>query len=260
MFYCGTCGFSYDDWAGYYYPGKLPRKNWLSYYAQEFNALELDSTYYALPRRSVMESLAMKTGEGFLFSVKAHQEMTHIRQQGADAFKAFINVIQPLVEVGKMGCVLAQFPYSFTCSDPNRDYLARFRDYLINVPLVVEFRNSGWLNDVTFSWMKSNNVGFCCVDEPALPKLLPPVAIVTGEIGYVRFHGRNAAKWWHHEQAWERYDYTYKREELVEWLPRIGQISKAARNTYIFANNHWRGQAVDTIRQVRSMLDQLLEP
>ena len=88
---------------------------------------------------------------------------------------------------------------------------------------------------------------------------MPPVAEVTGDTGYIRFHGRNAAKWWHHEQAWERYDYTYKQEELEGWIPRIGQIAGKATNTFIFANNHWRGQAVDTIRQVRSMLDQLIE-
>ena len=67
-----------------------------------------------------------------------------------------------------------------------------------------------------------------------------------------------AAKWWQHEQAWERYDYSYSRQELEQWLPKIGLISNAAKNTFIFANNHWRGQAVDTIRQVRSMLDQLV--
>ena len=71
-------------------------------------------------------------------------------------------------------------------------------------------------------------------------------------------HGRNEQKWWKHDEAWERYDYTYKADELEEWLPRIAQISKTAATTFIFANNHWKSQAVDTIRQVRSMLDQLV--
>ena len=258
MFYCGTCGFSYDDWVGVYYPPKLPRRNWLSFYAQEFNALELDSTFYALPRASVLESLVAKTGPGFLFSVKANQEMTHVRQQGHGIFESFITTIQPLVQARKLGCVLAQFPYSFNCCQSNRDYLAKFRDYLVGLPLVAEFRNAGWLNDDTFTWMRANQMGFCCVDEPRLPGLLPPVARVTSDIAYVRFHGRNSAKWWQHEHAWERYDYTYKREELEDWIPKIAQISAVAKNTFIFANNHWRGQAVDTIRQVRSMLDQLV--
>jgi len=258
VFYCGTCGFSYKDWVGIYYPEGLPSKSWLSYYAREFNSLELNSTYYALPGLATMESLAAKTGEGFLFSVKANQEMTHVRQSGEEASRAFISMLQPLVTAGKLGCVLAQFPNSFGYNSGNRDYLQRLSDWLQGYPLVIEFRNSAWLNNETHSWLKARDIGFCCVDEPELPRLMPPVAEVTGRTGYIRFHGRNAAKWWHHEQAWERYDYTYSPGELEQWLPKIQIISTKAENTFIFANNHWRAQAVDTIRQVRSMLDQLV--
>ena len=258
MFYCGTSGFSYDDWIGIYYPPGLPRKNWLSYYAQEFNALELNSTYYALPAVSTMESLARKTGGGFLFAVKANREITHTREHAEDACKSFIRILQPLIEAKKLGCILAQFPYSFNYLDTNWGYLERLKDWLAELPLVIEFRNSAWLNPRTLDWMRKNDVGFCCVDEPQLPGLLPPVAEVTGQNGYIRFHGRNAARWWKHEQAWERYDYTYQSDELAEWKPRIAQIAREAENTFIFANNHWRGQSVDTIRQVRSMLDQLV--
>jgi len=258
VFYCGTSGFSYDDWIGIYYPAGLPRKNWLSYYAQEFNALELNSTYYTLPGVSAMESLARKTGGGFLFSVKANREITHNREHAEDACKSFIRVLQPLIEAEKLGCILAQFPYSFNYIDANRDYLARLRDWMGELPLVIEFRNAAWLNPGTFDWMRQNNVSFCCVDEPQLPGLLPPVVEVTGRNGYIRFHGRNTSKWWKHEHAWERYDYTYRSDELAEWMPGISQIGREAENTFIFANNHWRGQAVDTIRQVRSMLDQLV--
>jgi uncharacterized protein YecE (DUF72 family) len=258
VFYCGTSGFSYDDWIGIYYPAGLPRKNWLSYYAQEFNALELNSTYYALPAVTTMESLTRKTGGGFLFSVKANREITHTRDHAEDACKSFIRILQPLVEAGKLGCVLAQFPYSFGFTSANGDYLRRLGDWLQGYPLVIEFRNSAWLNSETRGWMVSQGIGFCCVDEPQLPRLMPPVAEVTGDNGYIRFHGRNAARWWRHEQAWERYDYTYSQPELEEWLPKIRLVSAAAQNTFIFANNHWRGQAVDTIRQVRSMLDRLV--
>jgi len=258
VFYCGTCGFSYNDWVGVYYPEGLPRKDWLSYYAREFNALELNSTYYALPSLATMESLANKTGDGFLFSVKANQEITHIRQSGEEASRAFIHVLQPLVEAHKLGCVLAQFPYSFGFDSTNREYLRRLNNWLQGYPLVIEFRNSAWLNSETRNWMAARGVGFCCVDEPQLPRLMPPVAEVTSETGYIRFHGRNAAKWWNHEQAWERYDYSYNSQELEQWLPKIQTVNNAAKNTFIFANNHWRGQAVDTIRQVRSMLDQLV--
>ena len=146
MLYCGTSGFSYDDWVGIYYPPGLTRKNWLSYYAQEFNALELNSTYYALPDISVVESLVRKTGGGFLFSVKANQEMTHKRQAGQGVFKAFIKILQPLIQANKLGCVLAQFPYSFNRSAANLKYLQCFYEWIGELPLVIEFRNSAWLN------------------------------------------------------------------------------------------------------------------
>lgn len=258
MFYCGTSGFSYDDWAGVFFPAGLPRREWLGYYSREFNALELNSTYYALPKISVIESMVRRTGDGFRFAVKANQEMTHVRKSGAGLFKSFIGVLQPMLEAGRLGCILAQFPHSFAYSDANLSYLQAFNEMLEGLPLVFEFRNVSWLNERTLTWLRNSRVGFCCVDEPHLPRLMPPVAEVSGEIAYLRFHGRNAANWWQHAEAWQRYDYTYSPQELEEWIPRLNQMASKAKDTYIFANNHWRGQAVDTIRQVRSMLDQLV--
>jgi uncharacterized protein YecE (DUF72 family) len=255
VLYFGTSGFSYNDWVGSFYPRGMPRREWLSYYAREFNALELNATFYALPRLSILEAMVAKTGDGFLFSVKANQEMTHQRQHNSKVFTAFVRLLQPFIDSGKLGCVLAQFPYSFSFSCQNRDYLAIFRERLGDLPVVVEFRNVQWLGGGVFEWLRSHNLGFCCVDEPQLPKLLPPVAEVTSNIGYVRFHGRNAAKWWQHEHAYERYDYTYSAEEIREWLPRIDKLNSLADKTFIFANNHWRGQAISTIRQLRVMVD-----
>jgi uncharacterized protein YecE (DUF72 family) len=255
MLYLGTSGFSYQDWAGIFYPQGMSRRDWLVYYAREFNALELNSTYYALPKPSILESMINKTGEGFLFSIKANQEMTHQRQQDKKVFEAFINVLKPFIHTNKLGCVLAQFPFSFGASRQNYHYLALFREWLKDLPLVVEFRNVQWLKPEVFDWLRQHNLGFCCVDEPQLPNLLPPLAEVTSDIGYVRFHGRNAAKWWQHQHAYERYDYTYSVEELKGWLPRISQVNNLAEKTFIFANNHWRGQSVGTIRQLRMMVD-----
>ena len=258
MFYCGTSGFSYDDWAGIFYPEKLPKSRWLNYYAQEFNTVEINFTYYAMPQASTMKSLADRTGEGFLFAVKANQDMTHKVQQDPSVFRAFLEALGPMAEAKKLGCILAQFPYSFGPTEANFEYLNRFRGWMEKSDLVIEFRNVGWVTPKTLDWMKDSGIGFCCVDEPQLPRLLPPCSEVTSGTGYVRFHGRNTQKWWKHDEAWERYDYTYRTEELEEWLPRIAQIGKTAANTFIFANNHWKSQAVDTIRQVRSMLDQLV--
>jgi uncharacterized protein YecE (DUF72 family) len=159
------------------------------------------------------------------------------------------------MDQGKFGAVLAQFPSSFKPSDENRDYLATFRERMGDLPVVVEFRNAGWITDDTMDLLKKNNLGYCCVDEPRLRGLVPPIAVATAPIAYVRFHGRNAKKWWHHDEAYERYSYEYKPEELQEWVPKIEKLDNTAQNTFIFTNNHYRGAAVRTANQLKEMLE-----
>jgi uncharacterized protein YecE (DUF72 family) len=255
MIYLGTSGFSYDDWVGNFYPEGLPKREWLIYYAREFNTCEINSTYYALPQLANIKAMVKKTGDGFLFSIKANQEITHRREDNAAVFESFRRVLEPVVSAGKLGCVLAQFPYSFQLTRPNWDYLKQLKERLAGLPVVVEFRNAQWLRDEVFGWLRNLDLGFCCVDEPPLPNLLPSVAEATGNVSYVRFHGRNSAKWWKHEQAWERYDYSYTPAELKDWLPKIRKLESMSEKTFVFANNHWRTQAVSTIRQLRAMLD-----
>ena len=255
MLHFGTSGFSYSDWVGIFYPVGMPKREWLSYYSREFNVCEINSPYYALPKPSSVKAMADKTGEDFLFCFKANQEMTHQREDNASIFKAFRQVLEPVLAAGKLCCILAQFPYSFKFNHHNWDYLKWFKEQLGELAVVVEFRNAQWLRSEVFAWLRHLDLSFCCVDEPQLPNLLPPVAEVTNKIGYVRFHGRNSAKWWQHEKAYERYDYSYTPQELSEWLPKIRKLDRTAEKTFIFANNHWRGQAVSTIRQLRLMLD-----
>lgn len=255
VIYLGTSGFSYNDWVGDFYPLGMPKREWLHFYAREFNACEINATFYALPKPSTLFSMANKTGDGFLFAVKANQRMTHEQEGNEEVFDGFCKVLEPLIERGKMACVLAQFPYSFRFNRRNRDYLEIFRERMADLPIVIEFRNAQWLRREVFDWLRRNELGFCCVDEPQLPNLLPPIAELTSKIAYVRFHGRNADKWWHHEHAYERYDYSYSPQELEGWLPKIHSLKERAERTFVFANNHWRAQAVATIRQLRLMLE-----
>ena len=256
VLYIGTSGFSYDDWVGPFYPPGLPKREWLAFYAREFPTLEVNATYYGIPAPKSMAQMAARTPEGFIFTVKAHQDMTHRREENAAVFAAFLAAMQPLQEAGKLGCVLAQFPFSFHATTLTRDYLLEFKSRLGSLPLVLEFRNVEWLTPAALDFLRLHNLGFCCVDEPALPGLLPPIAEATSTVAYVRFHGRNQAKWWQHEHAYERYDYRYGQEELQEWIPRIRGLAAKAERTFVLANNHWQGQAVDTARQLRLLLSE----
>jgi uncharacterized protein YecE (DUF72 family) len=254
MIRIGTSGYSYKDWIGPFYPEGIPKRDMLPFYAREFDTTEINFTYYRLPDAYTLGAIARKVPEGFLFTVKASQELTHGREENRDAFRQFVEALKPLQEAGKFGCILAQFPWSFRPSTENRSYLEYLREQFGELPVVVEFRNAAWVKTETFLLLRKLGLGFCCVDEPRLRGLFPPVAEATGPIAYVRFHGRNAAKWWQHEHAWERYDYTYSEEELREWVPKIRQLDQSAETVFVFANNHWQGQAVTTARQLRLLL------
>ncbi|KPL18505.1 MAG: hypothetical protein AMJ93_13720 [Anaerolineae bacterium SM23_84] len=254
MIHIGTSGFSYKDWVGPFYPAELPSSAFLNFYAQEFQTTEVNFTYYRLPDPRTLARMADKTPDGFVFTVKASKELTHEREDNAEAFPKFVQALTPLIERNKFGCVLAQFPWSFRPSAENRDYLRALRGLMADLPVVVEFRNAQWLSEETFAMLADNSLGFCCVDEPRLKGLIPPVTRATSNMAYVRFHGRNAKNWWQHDAAWERYDYSYSLEELQEWVPKIRDLDAKAEHTFLFANNHWQGQAVDTARQLRLLL------
>lgn len=252
MIRLGTSGFSYDDWVGPFYPADLPKWAWLTYYAQQFDTVELNVTYYRLPDRRTVAGWVQRTPEGFLFSVKAHQSLTHDRER-AD-FVGFRQSTEDLRQAGKLACVLAQFPHSFHPVAANREYLHRLREGLADLPVVVEFRDRAWLTEETFALLSSLGLGFCCVDEPQLPGLMPPIARAAGPVAYVRFHGRNADRWWQHEQPWQRYDYSYPESELREWVEKIRDLDDRSEITLVYANNHYRGQSVDTIHMLRRLL------
>ncbi len=252
MIKIGTSGFSYDDWVGPVYPPGLPAREHLAYYAERFPAVELNVTYYRVPGPRTVEGWVRRTPADFLFAVKAFQGLTHERT--APDFAGFLAALTPLVESGRLGCVLAQFPYSFGPTAENRAYLATLRAGFGELPVVVELRNARWATDETFDLLRALALGYCCVDEPRLKGLMPPIAVATGPVAYVRFHGRNAAKWYAHEEAWERYDYTYSASELAEWAPKIRALDAQVPLTFVFFNNHYAGQAVKGARDLGQLL------
>jgi len=215
----------------------------LRFYAECFDALEVNYTYYQLPSPKTLEAMATKAGAGITFTVKAHADMTHQRENLAAAAPVFRDALRPLEARRALGCVLAQFPYSFRNTPEHRDHLRRLRETLADVPVVVEFRNASWYAPATFALLREQNMGLCAVDEPDLPRLPPKVVEATSEVGYVRFHGRAAAKWWEHKEAAERYDYLYSEAELKEWVPKIQALASKTATTFAFFNNHPRGQA-----------------
>lgn len=257
MLYVGTSGFSYPDWRGVFYPESAKQGDFLSYYARHFNCVELNFTYYTQPSARTVAAMAAKVPDSFRFTVKAHKTMTHEISGGSEVaseFKRFRQGVLPLVESGKLGCVLFQFPWSFKLSKSNYDYVMSLPERLDYAPVVVEFRNNGWARDEVYQGLRHRGIGFCCVDEPDLKSLFPKVSVVTSRVGYLRFHGRNADKWFNHKQAWERYDYLYSRDELEEWVPKVLHMSQDSEDMYVFFNNCHRGQAAVNAVQMQELL------
>jgi len=256
VIYLGTSGFSYDDWKGVFYPRGLAKRDYLVYYADQFPALELNSSYYAIPSPRLIESLLRRTPEDFQIVVKAFRGITHEREDSAESSRrAFLEAVAPLAQGGKLAAVLLQFPYSFHYGKAQLEFLNRLLGQMRPYPTVVEFRNVGWMNSRVLDLLRSHDAALCCVDEPRLPGLMPRRALCTSSrLAYLRFHGRNARKWWNHNESWERYDYLYTREELQEWIPAIRWLEKSAEKAFVFFNNHRSGQAIKNAREMGSLL------
>jgi uncharacterized protein YecE (DUF72 family) len=252
----GTSGFSFADWVGPFYPEGTKSADMLGLYAERFTAVEINATYYRIPPPSTMESLDRRTPAGFEFVIKAHKSMTHEKVAPEPAvFEAFRASAAPLVRAGKLRGVLLQFPWAFRPTQGARRRLDLLDDELADLrPLFVEFRHASWLQERVFRYLEERGIGYCSVDEPALQGLVPPLAKLTADIGYVRLHGRNTKTWW--GGAGDRYDYDYSREELREWVAKIRELAEKAGKTYVFFNNCHAGQAARNALLMRDMMQQ----
>ncbi|MBN1289408.1 MAG: DUF72 domain-containing protein [Actinobacteria bacterium] len=257
--YVGTAGFSYKDWKGNFYPESISQSAMLEKYSEQFPVVEINSTYYAVPAADRVNKMALRTPRDFIFTVKANRGMTHEIGDDPGVYERFRAALRPLEDHGKLGCVLAQFPWGFKNTEENRGYLKVLADRMEGVNTIVEFRNCQWETDETFALLSSLGLGYCCVDEPRLKGLMSPRCEISGGTGYVRFHGRNHETWWDGgRQSWERYDYVYSEDELLEWVPRIEYLSRGSERTFVIFNNHYKGQAPTNARMFEKMLQAAL--
>lgn len=262
MIKIGTSGFSFPDWKGTIYPAGLQERDMLPFYEKElgFKVLEINFTYYTLPSQKSLAAMSQKTSKDFEFVVKSFKGMTHeiwnketgSRINNQETFQKFKYSLVPLIEEEKLACVLAQFPYGFFPNRENLGYLEMFKEEMASIPLVIEFRNQAWLKEQTFQLLEKKGIGFCIVDEPKLPQLMPYVPRASSDIGYFRFHGRNPN--WFNVPLKVRYDYLYSESELKEFVPGIRDISQKTGKTLIFFNNCYSGSAAKNAAQMAKLL------
>jgi len=249
----GTSGYSYSDWKEKFYPKKIQQNEMFSYYSKFFRTVEINSSYYKIPEIRLIDHLLANAPDGFDFVFKAPLEFTHQRENFGSACTIFCERLMPLFKKKMLGTVLLQFPYSFKNTEENLNHLKNIREW-VPFPLHAEFRNVEWLSDKVVDFLREHDIGFVNVDEPDLPKLLPKTDIATTDIGYFRFHGRNAAHWWNSEQAYMRYDYLYSDDELKSWANNIKDTAKKLKKTYVFMNNHYQAKSVQNAVSLGKMI------
>jgi len=249
----GTSGFSFADWVGPFYPEGTRSSDFLEYYSGHFPVVEVNVTYYRIPEPRVLDLMARKTPESFRFVVKLHQSMTHEGALDPARVSEFLACLAPLKAAGKYEGLLAQFPWGFRRSAAGKAHLESLRQALPGEPLHAEFRNDTWAHPGLGPWLAEREIGYCAVDEPSLPGLMPPLSLLTTDRGYVRFHGRNADNWWGRGGG-DRYDWNYSEQELGEWLEKVRKLAEQAKRTYLFFNNCHAGQAARSAKLMQELL------
>lgn len=254
----GPAGWSYKDWEGIVYPPHGSKFDHLAYLAGYFDTIEINSSFYRTPPVTHSKSWVRRVGfnENFLFTAKLAKDFTHSAIfPTADDVMKFRQFVEPLQEGGKLGAILAQFPWSFKDAPESRERLARIFEALAGVPLVVEVRHGSFQTDEFLTFLRDHEVGFANIDQPLFGESIRPSGVVTSGTGYVRFHGRNYQKWFAHEESWERYDYLYPEKELEPWVPRIESMQQTA-DVFVVTNNHFRGQAIKNAGDLKRKLGQ----
>ncbi len=218
----------------------------LPLYAQNFPIIELNFTWYQMPKARALERMHQQAPTDFRFAAKLTRTLTHEIDPGQWRGQAvqYRDGIAPLIQARKLTAVLLQFPPSFMRAPQNRRYLATLLDELDGLPLAVEFRHASWATDRVFAELERRRTTLVTVDEPDLPGLFPRLDIITNpELFYIRFHGRNA-KGWRSGNMQKQFDYDYGDDELRRWADtHIAKMARQARCGAIFFNNHVRAQA-----------------
>lgn len=277
----GTSGWSYpkgeSTWNGIFYPpaGRRPRGSGrfdeLRFYADHFDTVEINSSFYRIPTPATSASWAKRTPANFEFSLKLFQKFTHpemfqkatgadpldLGQKDIDEFRA---AIDPLASAGKLGALLAQFPASFKNEANTRGYLEWLLEQFREYDVAVELRHRSWSDQAgdTMQLLKQFGAAWTQIDEPKFrysvrQDLLPNVK----GFYYLRLHGRNAAQWWKHETSDDRYNYLYSASELKPFAEAVEEVSRRdVKKAYVYANNHFSAKSVANAAILKHQLGQ----
>lgn len=246
----GPAGWSYSDWDGTVYPTNRPHGfHEAAYLAHYFSTIEINASFDRPLRPEVSRVWVQRLAphKDFEFTAKLYRGFTHDQNLDPVELRRFSQGLEPLIDNGLLGCVLAQFPASFRLSAENLAYIGRLARAMPQYPLVAEFGNASWNNSRALAVLADLGIGFCNIDQPQQGQSMPATEHVTSPIGYVRLDGRNY-------QPGARADHFYSAGQLSRWLPRIERMAQSSRKLYVVANNHFGGQSVANALEIESMI------
>jgi uncharacterized protein YecE (DUF72 family) len=290
----GTSGWSYPagpgKWNGIFYPATRSKRagtkdfDELRYYAEHFDTVEVNSTFYGQPRAEVTRQWVERTPRGFEFSLKLYQKFTHPKMFKEQALKGapgsegtlldllaqvtrsdiddYRTGIEPLARAGRIGALLAQFPASFKDTPPSREYLGQLLRAFSDYRIAVELRHKSWSDGFgeTLALLNGFGAALVQIDEPKFrlsirQNWLPNVKTFY----YVRLHGRNAKQWWHHDHRDDRYNYLYSAAELEEFAETAGAAKDLVKKSYLYTNNHFAAKSVVNAVMLKAQLGEPIE-
>lgn len=238
--YIGTSGWSYRHWKGIFYPPTLPANEWLAFYASRFSTVEVNSSFYRLPKRETFEIWRDRTPAGFTFAVKASRYITHLKKlkDVDDAWERFIENASGLGE--KLGPILFQFPANWHAN------LERLAAFLAMLPdefrYVFEFRHESWFNPDVYTLLKKKNAALCIADSPEWPE----VCEITAPFTFIRMHGGR-----------ELYASEYSTAELFEWAKLIAGFLHQRLDVFVYFNNDAYGFAIKNATQLKEFVQRV---
>jgi uncharacterized protein YecE (DUF72 family) len=285
----GTSSWADPGFVEEWYPVGMPARDRLGWYAERFETVEVNSTFYAIPGTGTVERWAAVTPPGFTFDVKLHRllsrhaapleslppelrERASVGPRGRVALDAemeravvehTLEAVAPLVDAGKLTAFLLQLSPSFGPREHRLEELEPLVELLAPHPLAIELRHSSWLKgdrlEDTLRWYEAANVAFVSVDAPraSAPTILPPVDAVTrDDLAYLRAHGRNAEGYLKGKSVAERFAYAYSGEELQEIAGRVATLAEDAGTVKVHFNNNRGDDAPKAARKMRELLGQ----
>jgi uncharacterized protein YecE (DUF72 family) len=234
----GCSGWNYKSWRETFYPKGLAASRWLEYYAGSFDTVEVNNTFYRLPRQSAVENWVKQTPPGFVFTVKASRYLTHVRRLSnvADGVQLLYERIEPLAKSPKMGPLLWQLPANFHRDD---ERLAGALAALPKGRHCFEFRHPSWFCEDVYKLLRRYRVALVIGDTPERP--FQPYEF-TATWTFIRFHyGRRGR------------DGNYSKTELEEWAVRIAEWRERLE-VYAYFNNDWNAFAVKNALELKRLL------